>query len=175
MKLLVIPLLGTALVIAACAAQPPMPAIAPEATLARVTGAAPPEGAPGCYAAIEVKPVQFGTVLRSVEIRPAVIDPATGTELEPAVYQEQEFQTVTDPGEELAFETLCAAELTPGFIAMLQRALKARQLYRGPVNGEMTKATRSAIRAYQAPRGLESEVLARRAAQEMGLLIWTEE
>ncbi|MEZ5686048.1 MAG: peptidoglycan-binding domain-containing protein [Paracoccaceae bacterium] len=153
-------------------APAPQPQAPVAQTLARALGTAPPAGAPGCYATIETRPVTFGTVKRAVEIRPAQIDPKTGRELAPALYEEQEFSAVLDGGESQSFETLCPAEETPELIASMQRALKARGLYRGAISGRMEAETRRALRAYQAPRGLPSDVVSRRALMEMGLLVW---
>lgn len=70
------------------------------------------------------------------------------------------------------FPALCPAEMTPELVATLQRALAARGLYRGPATGRLDGATRTAIAAWQAPRGLDSTTLSTRAAQELGLIPW---
>ncbi|WP_330696677.1 peptidoglycan-binding domain-containing protein [Fontisubflavum oceani] len=74
---------------------------------------------------------------------------------------------------ELWFETPCQAEIRdPDFIASLQRALAARDLYRGPANGVMDARTRRAIRAFQEPQGLNSPILSMAAARQLGLVVW---
>lgn len=79
-----------------------------------------------------------------------------------------------DEGAEKAGETRlripCPAELLPGHGAALQRALAARGLYRGPITGQDNPATAAAIRAFQAPLGLDSAILSQRAAQALGLV-----
>lgn len=172
MKLAVLALIGGPLVAGCMAAGPPMPEVEIRPTLAGELGDAPPAGAPGCYHSIEMRPMKFGTVKRAVEVRAAVVDPASGKVLEPALYEERDFSAVVDAGESLSFETLCPRDLTPDFVATVQRALKARGLYRGAVSGVMDGATRTALRAYQKPRGLDADTLSRRAAMEMGLVIW---
>ncbi|MDV7272196.1 peptidoglycan-binding domain-containing protein [Thioclava sp. A2] len=172
MKQAVLALIGVPLVAGCMAAGPPMPEVEIRPTLAQELGDAPPAGAPGCYHSVEIRPAKFGTVKRAVEVREAVIDPASGKVLEPALYEERDFSAVVDAGETLSFETMCVKELTPEFVATVQRALKARGLYRGTDSGVMDGATRSAVRAYQKPRGLDADVLSRRAAMEMGLVIW---
>ena len=172
MKQAVWALIGVPLVAGCMAAGPPMPEAEIRPTLAQELGDAPPAGAPGCYHSIEIRPAKFGTVKRAVEVRAAVVDQATGKVLEPALYEEQDFSAVVDAGESLSFEAMCEGDLTPEFVASVQRALKARGLYRGAVTGAMDGATRAAVRAYQKPRGLDSDVLSRRAAMEMGLVIW---
>jgi len=60
--------------------------------------------------------------------------------------------------------------LTPDFVASLQRALAARGIYAGVVNGQMDAPTRRAIRRYQKPKGPDSDVLSLATAQELGLV-----
>lgn len=70
------------------------------------------------------------------------------------------------------FVALCPETLTPGFIMTLQRALAARGLYAGAPSGRMDAQTRAAIALWQGERGLESETLSRRGAQQLGLVPW---
>lgn len=69
------------------------------------------------------------------------------------------------------FETPCPADLSPGFIASVQRALAARKLYTGPIDGQLSSQTRIAILKFQTPLGLESSILSVAAARKLGL--WT--
>ncbi|WP_179300215.1 peptidoglycan-binding domain-containing protein [Pseudothioclava arenosa] len=165
--------LGGALILGGCGgAVAPDPAPGTALTLSRALMERAPEGGPGCPAEVQIRPASFGTVMRAVELRPARIDPKTGKELEPAVYEERPFSAVVDPGEVKYFETLCREQATPELVANLQRALKARGLYRGAITRRLDAGTRAAIRAYQAPRGLPSDEISRRALMEMGLLVW---
>lgn len=68
------------------------------------------------------------------------------------------------------FETPCAADLTPDFTASLQRALKARKIYAGPINGVMDKRTRTAVRAFQKAGGPDTGTLSLAAARRLGLV-----
>ncbi|MEM7296571.1 MAG: peptidoglycan-binding domain-containing protein [Pseudomonadota bacterium] len=77
---------------------------------------------------------------------------------------------IVNEREELWFETPCRTALTPTRIETLQRALAARDLYRGPITGTLTKRTRRAIRSYQAPRGLESDILSLGTAEALGVI-----
>jgi len=61
--------------------------------------------------------------------------------------------------------------LTPDLVASLQRALTARGLYGGQINGMMDRATRHAVRGYQAPLGLDSGILSLAAARKLGLAV----
>ena len=68
------------------------------------------------------------------------------------------------------FQTPCGAQLTPDFIASVQRALQARGHFSGPVTSKMDKRTRVAVRRYQQSKGVNSEVLALSTARELGLI-----
>lgn len=70
------------------------------------------------------------------------------------------------------FAALCAEEMPPDFIVTLQRALAARGGYAGRETGKLDAPTRAAIAHYQTARGLPSETLSRRAAQQLGLVPW---
>lgn len=109
-------------------------------------------------------------------IRPAVIETRTQQVLvqtgdtAPAVYRTETRQEIVRAREESWFETLCASQMTPQFIATLQRALIARGHYKGPVSGVVDRRTRQAIRAFQAPAGEDSGTLSLRSARQMGLI-----
>lgn len=165
--------LGGALILGGCGdAVAPGPAPDAARSLAGALQASRPEGDSRCHAEVQIRADRFGTVMRPVEIRPARIDPKTGKELAPAQTEERPFSAVVDPGEVKYFETLCREQATPELVANLQRALKARGLYRGAITKRLDAGTRAAVRAYQTPRGLPSEVISRRALMEMGLLVW---
>jgi peptidoglycan hydrolase-like protein with peptidoglycan-binding domain len=53
----------------------------------------------------------------------------------------------------------------------LQRALRARALYRGEISGVMDARTRAAVRRLQEPQGLDSGILSLAAARQLGLLV----
>lgn len=132
----------------------------------------PPKSAEGCYSQ-QTRPAVIETVTEQVLVRPEGADPATGAKT-PALYRTETNHRIVKGGEAMWFRVPCEAEMTPDFIATLQRALAARALYFGPITGEMDAATQGAVRAYQAPRGLLSPVLSYRAAQELGLIVWVE-
>lgn len=119
---------------------------------------APPGADPSLCYGRDVTPARIETVTESVEVAPSVFETQTS-------------RRVTRERGEISFETPCPPQLTEGFVGSLQRALKARGLYVGPITGRMDAGTRAAIRAYQAPRGLDSAMLSMRAAREMGLAI----
>jgi hypothetical protein len=86
------------------------------------------------------------------------------------VYQTETKQQIVTPRQDTWFETPCDEAMTPDFNASVQRALKARGHYRGPITGRMDGRTRAAIRAYQKPQGLDSGMLSLAAARQMGLM-----
>ena len=127
----------------------------------------------GCFAKRE-EPSALETVTSQVLVTPEVRDPETGKITTPAQYrQETRHQLVPGRGT-IWFPTLCAAELTPDLVSALQRSLMARGLYSGAVTGTINAETSKAVRAYQRPRGLDSATLSTRAAQQMGLIVWTD-
>ena len=79
-------------------------------------------------------------------------------------------EPLAEDRQEIWFETPCEEDLTPDFVASLQRALAARGGYDAPITGTMDTATRDAIRAYQTAQGLDSATLSLAAAQQLGLI-----
>lgn len=73
-------------------------------------------------------------------------------------------------GEELWFQVPCPGEGVEDFTASLQRALQARGLYGGAIDGRDGPALQAAVRAYQAPLGLNSGTLSLAAARTLGLV-----
>lgn len=107
---------------------------------------------------------------------PAVIETVTeqiaeaATDQSDAGYRTETRQEIVQPREKIWFRTPCAPALTPDVVATLQRALAARGLYTADANGVLDAATKAAIRAFQAPRGLNSDQLSLTAAQELGVI-----
>ena len=66
--------------------------------------------------------------------------------------------------------TPCPEDVTPDFVASVQRALKARGYYLDPVTGAMDAPTLDAIRRFQEPLGLDSPVLSLAGAKTLGLV-----
>lgn len=136
--------------------------------------AGPPPGSDpaGCYRR-DATPAEIETVTEQVMLQPPSVS-LDGKTLYPAVYQTETRQAIIRERREMWFETPCASELTPEFVASVQRALRARGHYRGPIDGQMTPRTRAAIRAYQQPQGLDSAVLSKAAARRLGLVAYGE-
>jgi FAD/FMN-containing dehydrogenase len=123
-----------------------------------------PEGA--CWAR-DVTPAVIETEIRQDMVSPARTA-ADGTAV-PASFRSVTQQKIVQDRRDVWFQTPCPDEMTPAFVASLQRALKARGLYRGPVTGEMHAATSRAVRQFQAERGLDSPVLSLAAARDLGI------
>lgn len=107
---------------------------------------------------------------------PAVIETVTeqiaeaATDKTDAGYRTETRQEIVQPREKIWFRTPCNDALTPDVVATLQRALAARGIYRGDINGVLDPATQAAIRVFQAPRGLNSDHLSLTAARELGVI-----
>ena len=160
--------------LAACGATPRIPL--PQTTAAlgetviRGTDRDAPAGAdPSSCWGRDFQPARIETVTEQVRVRPAVRAP-DGTVLEPAAFRTETRQTILRDREPLLFPAPCPEVMDAEFIATLQRALAARGIYRGPITGSLDAATRSAIRAFQRPQGLDSSVLSTAAAQQLGLV-----
>ncbi|MEE4247267.1 MAG: peptidoglycan-binding protein, partial [Kangiellaceae bacterium] len=115
-------------------------------------------------------PAVIETVTEQVELERSQTD-ADGQVTKPAIYQTETNHKIIKPREEAWFQTPCPEQMTPEFIASLQRALKARGHYRGEDHGRLDRWTRAGIRAYQKPQGLDSATLSLAAAQQMGLAV----
>lgn len=107
---------------------------------------------------------------------PAVIETITdhiaeqATATSDAGYRTETRQQIVKPREQIWFRTPCDVDLTPDVIATLQRALAARGLYSGNPTGTLDAATRAAIRAFQIPRGLNSDRLLLATARDLGVI-----
>ncbi|WP_439563230.1 peptidoglycan-binding domain-containing protein [Roseinatronobacter sp.] len=76
----------------------------------------------------------------------------------------------SDTIEEVAFRVPCPEHMTPEFMSTLQRALKARGHYDGPVTGMADGPTRDAVRRFQRAQGFDSPILTLDTAQHLGLM-----
>ncbi len=128
----------------------------------------PPNADPNACYARHVTPAIIETVTEQVMVQPPEID-ADGKVAYPAVYRTETRQKIIRERKELWFETLCQEEMTPDFIASLQRALAVRGYFQGTVNGRMDHATKRAIRSYQKEQGVDSDILSIAAARQLGL------
>ena len=137
-------------------------------------GIGPPDADPASCYGREVDPAVIETVTEQILVEPEQLD-SNGNVRQPAVFVTESRQRIVEDRTETWFETPCAMDNDPDFIASLQRALAARSLFQGSVTGTMDRETVAAIRAYQAPQGLNSGVLSLAAARQLGLSVWDPE
>lgn len=114
-------------------------------------------------------PTRTRIVEEQIMIAPGVREP-DGSFSQPPIFRNQT-RPVTEPiGEGTRFETLCPPEYTPERIATLQRALKARLAYSGPITSVLDGPTRAAIQAFQVDQGFDSPLIARQLAETLGVV-----
>lgn len=130
----------------------------------------PPKGPEGTCWQSDIRPAVIETVTEQVLITPEIRDEAGNITL-PARFSSEAQQRIVQDRGMVWFKSPCPEELTPEFVATLQRALKARGLYLLPLTGVMDGPTRAALRSWQASRGLNSDHLSLAAARELGLVI----
>jgi len=159
-------------IMALAACDAPLPGIGPgsgEPGLIQTLAEAPPGAAPGtCWGKV-VTPAVIETVTEQVLVQPPELQP-DGSIAAPGIYRTETRQQIETERQVTWFETPCPADLTPDFVASLQRALKARTLYRGGITGEMDARTHAAVRKYQHADGLNNSILSLAAARKLGLV-----
>lgn len=162
-----------ALLVAACA-----PAALPEAPTRGDFAAeivdlggdgGPPKGPEGACWQADIRPAVIETVTDQRLVTPEVRGP-DGTLVTPAAFASETHQRIVQDRGTVWFRAPCAAEMTPEFIATVQRALKARGLYLLPLTGHLDPPTREAIGRYQRARGLDSDHLSLAAARDLGII-----
>lgn len=94
----------------------------------------------------------------------------TGRILREAVVERTPRRLVERAAEERLFAVPCPDQLTPDLIAALQRALMVRGHFDGSATGVLDTATRAAVRDFQRPQGLDSDILSLDAAWQLGLI-----
>ncbi len=129
----------------------------------------PQAASDGTCRAREVVPAVYEQVMGEVQVVQAEIA-EDGTVLRPPVYRRAPVPRLVRPRSEMTFEALCGHQMTPDFIASLQRALAARGYFAGNVTGALDGPTAAAVRKYQAERGLDSGQVSLATARELGLV-----
>ena len=142
----------------------------PEPGMAEATRNGPEGAAPGTCWGKTVSPAIIETVSEQVQVKPTKVNP-DGTIAQLPVYRLEERQRIVTPRQNNWFETPCSEVLTEAFNSSLQRALSARGIYKGAINGKMNRRTREAINIYQKSiGGADSEVLSLATARTLGLI-----
>lgn len=147
-------------------------ACTPAATIP-ATPSLPPQAPPGapdgtCWHR-NISPAVIETVTDQVLVQPEQRD-AQGKIISPAVFRTVTRQEIVQPRRVSWIETPCPAQITPGFIASLQRALAVRGYYQGAIHGRMDPETRIALRRFQKEAGLDSSALSLDTARQLGLV-----
>ena len=109
-------------------------------------------------------PAEFKTETRRVVDTPAM----TRTVPVAAVYRDEDVVEEIEPARTEWAQVLCDANAVPDLVKSLQRALAARDLYKGPIDGKIGRLTRGAIKQYQ---NGASDVLTLESARALGLAI----
>lgn len=136
-------------------------------TQVQISGSSPSSG--GCFATDQT-PAVIETTIEDVLVSPAVVG-SDGSITSPAKFRSVTRQNIVQERREVRFQTPCPPVMDEAFLASLQRALKARGHYPGPINSTMDKATTAAIRSYQSANGLNSATLSMATARALGLLV----
>ena len=130
----------------------------------------PDNALPGTCHALGVTPAILETVTEQ-RLETAEVRSPDGLVVEPARFRTVTSTRIVQERGENWFEIPCALrDGDPAFIAQVQRALAARELYAGDINGMYDPPTRKAVRTFQAARGLESGMLSKASAQTLGLV-----
>lgn len=123
----------------------------------------------GTCRARDVQPAIYEQIMGEVQVVQAEIA-EDGTVLRPPIYRKAPVPRVVRERGEITFEAPCPEQMTPEFIASVQRALAARGYFAGNVTGTLDAPTTAALRAYQSERGLNSAQLSLETARALGLV-----
>lgn len=122
-----------------------------------------------CYGR-ETSPAVIETVTEQIMVQPAILN-SDGSVRSPAAFRTVTRQQIVRERREIEFEAVCAEDLTPDFIASVQRALSVRGAYGGAISGQRDRRTNRAIQAWQRDRGgPDSPVLSVATARDLGLV-----
>jgi peptidoglycan hydrolase-like protein with peptidoglycan-binding domain len=94
-----------------------------------------------------------------------------GQLVSPAQYETTRTQTITKTRSVTKIDAVCPEDMTPEFIASLQRAFQARGLFSSTITGSIDTSTRRAILNFQTVRGVASATVMNATAQELGLVV----
>ncbi|NOX40964.1 MAG: peptidoglycan-binding protein [Alphaproteobacteria bacterium] len=129
----------------------------------------PVNAEPGfCYGK-EISPAIFETVTEQTP-ESAAVYATDGNLIKPAIYRTETVNRTVRDRADIWFKVPCNNQKVGAYVASLQRALKVRGLYKGSISGEMSQATRKAVRRFQRPQGFDSGKLSLVAARKLGLV-----
>ncbi|MEC7670177.1 MAG: peptidoglycan-binding domain-containing protein [Pseudomonadota bacterium] len=120
-----------------------------------------------CWGTVVI-PAVYEQVPGQVQVVQAQVD-ENGTIIQPPIYRNATVPKEVRPRREKRFPAPCPDQITPEFIASIQRALLARGYYRGGVTSRFDEPTLNAILRFQSERGLKSSQISLDSARELGL------
>ncbi len=118
----------------------------------------------------KITPAEISTLLETRLFQPKKRNTA-GQLVSPAQYETTRTQTITKPRSVTKIDAVCPEDMTPEFIASLQRAFQARGLFSSTITGSIDTSTRRAILNFQTVRGVASATVMNATAQELGLVV----
>jgi peptidoglycan hydrolase-like protein with peptidoglycan-binding domain len=118
----------------------------------------------------KITPSEISTLLETRLFQPKKRNTA-GQLVSPAQYETTRTQTITKTRSVTKIDAVCPEDMTPEFIASLQRAFQARGLFSSTITGSIDTSTRRAILNFQTVRGVASATVMNATAQELGLVV----
>ena len=118
----------------------------------------------------KITPAEISTLLETRLFQPKKRNTA-GQLVSPAQYETTRTQTITKTRSVTKIDAVCPEDMTPEFIASLQRAFQARGLFSSTITGSIDTSTRRAILNFQTVRGVASATVMNATAQELGLVV----
>jgi peptidoglycan hydrolase-like protein with peptidoglycan-binding domain len=134
-----------------------------------ITRQGPAQADPNACWGKTTEPAIYETVTKQIITKAGKYTDA-GAVITPAEYKTVTKTQIVRERKDIWFETPCPEQLTFEFVASLQRALGARKMMFGKPTGIYDNKTRRAVRKYQAPQGLNSDVISLAAARQLGLV-----
>ena len=119
----------------------------------------------------KITPAEISTQVKTRLVQPEKHNTA-GQLVLPEQYETIRTQTITKPRSVTKIDAVCPEDLTPKFIASLQRAFQAHGVFFSTITGAMDTPTRRAILNFQTARGVESATVMKATAQELGLVVF---
>ena len=118
----------------------------------------------------KITPAEISTQVKTRLVQPEKRNTA-GQLVSPAQYETTRTLNITKARSITKIDAVYPEDLTPEFIASLQRAFKARGLFSSTITGSMDTSTRRAILNFQTVRGVKSATVMKATAQELGLAV----
>ncbi len=104
---------------------------------------------PASTKAVEI-PAQYTTIKVTTVVKPAEVK---RIEI-PAVYKDVVKREMVEPSRVVWKRVVCKSSITSATIIKLQKALKEKGYYKGPIDGIVGRLTREAVKAYQKDNGM---------------------